>query len=151
MLFCPIETLRRVGFIGTSESEMTSTAPKATTKTTARWTREEVFKLLCALNLNIAEISPQKDRPKDDEMRVVIVQATTLLSRSMNPPGSASRLESKLAALWKELGDPDGDKKPYALYQYGAFTKTLPGLEDPKRGFPGMLNEIAEELRKQQM
>lgn len=130
---------------------MSFSASNATTRTTARWTREEVFKLLCALNLNIAEISPQKDQPKDDEMRVVILQATTLLSGSMTPAGLASRLENKLAALWKDLGDPNGDKKPYALYQYGAFTKTLPGLEDPKKGFPGMLNDIAEEVRKQQM
>lgn len=125
--------------------------PTATTKSNVRWTREDVFQLLCALNQHIAKISPRKDKPKDDEMKEVISNATSMLIRSLAFEGSPSRLERKLASLWKDLGDPEGDKRPYALYQYGAFTRTLPGLEDPEKGFPGMLNEIAEEVRKCQM
>ncbi|KEF50876.1 uncharacterized protein A1O9_13072 [Exophiala aquamarina CBS 119918] len=130
---------------------MSSPAPIATAKSTTRWTREEVFELLCTLNQHIAEVSPRTDRPKDDEMKVVISKATSLLSKSVKLQGSTSRLERKLASLWKDFGSADGDKRPYALYQYGAFLRTLPGLEDPDKGFPGMLNEIAEEVKRRQM
>lgn len=123
-------------------------------KPRARWSREEVFQLLCALNLNIDHIAPQKVPTDDDEMKAlmktVISQATILLSKNLPFDITASRIENKLASLWAKVGHPTGSQKPYELYQYGAFTKTLPGLEDPEKGFPGMLNEMAEYLKTQQ-
>ncbi|KIW12808.1 hypothetical protein PV08_07995 [Exophiala spinifera] len=123
------------------------------TRAGARWSREEVFQLLCTLNDNIEHIAPQTVPTDDNQMEIlmkrVISEASMLLSRTLPFDITPSRVENKLSSLWANFGPPTGSKPPYALYQYGAFTKTLPGLEDPKNGFPGMLNEMAEYLKTQ--
>lgn len=129
---------------------MTLSAPKNLIKG-SKWTRDEVLLLLCALNLKIFEILPSKAGPTEREWKDIIKSATILLCDEVSFPTSPERIKNKLASLWESCGDPYGDEKPYALYESGAFTKTLPDLENPQKGFPGMLNEISAEVHRRQL
>lgn len=89
------------------------------------WSQEDVLTLLCTLNFRIQDIRSEALRNPREGFLV----ASRLISDAIGDGCSPSRVERKLRQLWATCGKPEGDRNPYELCLYGAFPKTLPGID----------------------
>jgi len=104
------------------------------------WADEDVVTMLCTLNFRIEGIRSAME----DDQKSGLNYATQLLSEAVGNGCTPARVKRKIQLLWDNQGDYDGGKEPYDVYQYGAFSKTLPALR------PDQLSKIAVRVKKMQ-
>lgn len=116
---------------------------KTSSKGSLAWSRDDVVLLMCSLNFHIEQIRHEIE--KDQKKGVTF--ATELLSTAVGNGCTPARVKDKIKNLWKGWGDPEGSNQPWNVYKYGAFTRTLPGVEKP---YPGILDEVASKVKDMQ-
>lgn len=109
-----------------------------------QFSREEVFRVLCVLNDNLGSIRDVKLSQGSEQYRR---SGLNVLSDVLGEDFPRSKIRAIISYLWRQYRDPSSSYTPNHLYRYGAFPRTLPGLE---MDFPGLLDEVCCSVKKQQ-
>ena len=104
----------------------------------ASWSRDDVLALLSLLNHYVTEIRDMISRDEDKG----IDRVSEFLGNKLGDHCNRARVKSKIARLYTHCGSPDSD--PYDVYKHGAYTRTLPGLDQK---YPGMLKDLASRVK----
>lgn len=64
-----------------------------------------------------------------EDQRRGLILASELASKEIGDGCTPARVERKIRQLWATYGKPDGDRNPYDVCMYGAFPRTLPGID----------------------
>ena len=91
----------------------------------SQWTDQDLTTLLCTINFRIESIRSTTNT----DQKKGLSYASEIISESIGDGCTSSRAERKIRQLWSRYGRPDGDKEPYEICLYGAFPKTLPGID----------------------
>lgn len=106
--------------------------------------REEIFKILVALNENI---SPIRSVIRNAGEHVGAEFAHKVLSKESGLDCSLLYLQKALEELWESHCAPSRKEFLYDLYTLGALGRTLPGID---QRYPGLLANVAASVQGRQ-